>query len=120
MPAAYSMPVVWQLNASDLYLAPTLEEAIQYSMELSGSSRDDAFDPDYGSVVSEDELESMTCFFNNDGTERTGLEVYHEMLADGKTIQPFVAVDDVDELKRANRTVAITKIQPKQLQQQAS
>ncbi len=88
-------PVVWQINESEWYLAPTLEEAIQCSMAMCGQSREDVYSPGYGSEpVSDEELERMPYFYDDYGNPRSGLEVYRELLAEGKTVQPFTACGD--------------------------
>lgn len=84
------IPKVWQLNASDYWLAPTLEDAIQAAMELADVSRDEVYQAGCGlEPVSEKALAEMTGFFNDRGEPQTGLDAYREQLAQGATVAPF-------------------------------
>lgn len=88
------IPRVWRLNNSDYWIAPTLEEAIQESMKLSGLPRDEIYESGLGEdPISEEALASMTGFYNSLGEPQSGLEAYQERLANGATVEPFGVIE---------------------------
>lgn len=88
------IPKVWQLNASDYWLAPSLEDAIQAAMKLADLPRDEVYQAGCGfEPVSEDALAGMTDFYNVRGEPQTGLEAYREQLDTGATVGPFFIAD---------------------------
>lgn len=89
-----SIPKVWKLTSTELWLAPSLDEATDAAMKLSGLSRDEVIDPVYREEpVSDEVLSELTGFYDTFGNEQTGLEAYQERLANGATVEPFGVIE---------------------------
>lgn len=88
-------PKVWQLTETEFWLAPTLEDAIEASMKLSGMPRGEVYEPGRGTEpVTDDVLEAIQgVFFDDQGISRSGLEEYRERVRNGATVDPFVALE---------------------------
>lgn len=84
------IPKVWQINDSEWWLAPTLEEAIEASMEMTGLSREETCDGIDENPLTEEEMADMP-YLEADGTETTFLAVYKECLEKEDAVLPFAA-----------------------------
>lgn len=90
-----SIPKVWKLTTTELWLAPSLDEAIEAAMKLSGLSRDEVIDPVFSDEpVSDEVLSELSGFYDAFGNEQTGLEAYQERLANGATVEPFGVIGE--------------------------
>lgn len=82
---------VFQLNDYEWYMAPTLEEAIDEAVRLTGLPRDEAADDDACEVTSED-MQRLR-FKEDDGSVRTFAEELTRRISAGAKTELFASTE---------------------------
>ncbi len=83
------LPLVWN-HDSELWLAPSLEEAKQASANLAGVPVENGWENE---PLDEQALSELNEFCDEYGNEQTGLEAYQDRLANGATVEPFGVIE---------------------------